>query len=94
MAKQKRIEGTFDPTPADVQEAVDKWLGAKRRMATLRRTLNEWKNTLIERMKEHDLEECEIDDGDKILRLEEDSKLRVESVKKGRDEDADQDDDD
>ena len=82
MAKQLRIEGTYEKPPKDVQEAADKYLDAKRKIAKLRGAMNEWCATLVERMKDKGLEAIEIDDGDAILSLVEQDKLKIESKKK------------
>jgi len=87
--KQTRIPGTFDPVPKEVEAARDEYVEAKREKAAWLVTMNDRRNRLIEMMREHDIERLEIDDGEKILVLEEDWKLRIESKKDDGTDDAD-----
>lgn len=84
MARQQRIKETVQEIPPDVQEAIDNYLKPKRQIAKLRGKMNEWKETLVTRMKDHKLEEVEIDDGDAVIQLQEDAKLHIEKLKKDK----------
>jgi len=83
--KQQWIEGTYDPVPDAVQEAADSYVEAKRELASWRELMNGRKRDLIDAMKEHNVSELMIDDGEKKLVLVEDSKLKIETPKKPQD---------
>jgi hypothetical protein len=86
MARQKRMEGTYDPIPEKVQAAVDAYLKPKRSIAALREKMNGAAEALVEEMQAAGLTEVLIDDDEKILKLEEVEKIRIESRKKKPDE--------
>ena len=67
--KQKMIEGCADQVPAEVREAVDAYLTAKGVVAKNREKMNDALGDLIDKMKEHDVAEMLIDDGEKKLVL-------------------------
>jgi hypothetical protein len=81
MAKQTRIPGTFDPIPKPVQEAADEYARAKRSKANALAKMNARAEELIDVMKEHDITEVEIDDGDKRITLTAADKLKIEKKK-------------
>ena len=86
MAKktQKRIDGTFDKPPAPVRKAADNYVEAVRQKADWLTTMNERKEVLIEMMKEHDIAEIEIDEGEKKIVLSEQNTVKIKSVKQDK----------
>jgi hypothetical protein len=85
MAKQKRIEGTYDEVPRPVQDAADEYVRAKRAKANALAKMNARAEELIDLMKEHDIAEVEIDDHDKRLTLSAADKLKIEKKKDAKD---------
>jgi len=75
--KQTRIPETFDPVPDEVQDAADDYVEAKREQAAWREKTNGRKELLIEKMREHDVTELDIDDGEKRIVLEEGVKVKI-----------------
>jgi hypothetical protein len=85
---QKRIEGTYDQVPHDVQALADEFMEAKRAVTDNRETMNAKRVDLVEKMQEYDVTELTIDDGDKRLILTNELKLQVKRIKKPKDGEA------
>jgi hypothetical protein len=92
MAKQQMIKGTVDEAPAEVQEAADAYVKAKRATSRNREKMNGALEALVIVMKEHDVAECLIDDGDKRLILSEKDQVKIKVLKRAPDGDGDEDD--
>lgn len=96
MAKRKRaprviqttIEGTQDEVPAEVREAADTYVTAKRSVAKFREKMNDSLADLIEKMKAADVHEILIDDGEKRLILTEKDQVKIKAQKKDKKADA------
>ena len=80
--KQKRIEGPFDEIPEAVTAAADVYVTAKRNVAKFREKMNVGREDLICKMKENGITELRIDDEEKLLRLVDDCKIKIEARKK------------
>lgn len=88
--KQQRIPGTFDKIPKAVQDKIDTYLEAKRQISAWRESFNSSKQELIDIMLEKGLTEILIDDEEKILRLVDDRKLKIEARKSQEQQDAEE----
>ena len=80
--QQERIPETYDPVPAEVEEAANEYLEAKRALAEWRETMNGRREHLIGMMIEHDIRELDIDDGEKKLILDERHHVLIKAKKK------------
>ena len=86
--RQKRIEGTYDEVPAVVEDARDDYVEAKREHQGWQTKTKERREKLIAVMLEAGLRQLEIDDGEKILTLIEEHKVRISIRKKSDDGDG------
>ncbi len=81
MAK-KQLPGLEDtPEVKAVREAADEYVKAKRAKARALAKMNDRKERLIELMQEHDVKSVKIDDGDKVLELDDTVKLKITKPK-------------
>ena len=87
--RQKMIEGTCDEPPAEVREAADTYVTAKRSVAKFREKMNEALTDLIEKMKANDVAEMLIDDGEKKLILTVKDLIKIKARKKQKEESLD-----
>ena len=67
--KQKRIEGTFDVVPADLQLKADQYVETLRERQQTQSRESELREEVVALMRAHNIAEIEIDDGEKVLRL-------------------------
>jgi len=86
MARQRRIEGTYDKPPVALQDVLDTFIKNKRLHQKYQTATKEAKEVLIEKMIELDWHDLEIDDGEKVLHLLDDHKLKIEAKKKSNPE--------
>jgi len=82
--KQKRIPGTFDPVPKAVEEAAAEYLKHKRAVAKGREKMNASLEDLIAKMRKADVVEMLVDDGEKILTLSAEDKIKVKARKRAK----------
>lgn len=84
MAKQRQtvMDGCEDVVPDEVRVAADKYLANKRAIAKLREKGHDLLDTLIGQMKEHDIVEFLIDDGEKKLILKQKDLVEIKARKK------------
>jgi hypothetical protein len=82
---QQTIPGTADEVPTEVKEAADAYVSAKRKVAKFREKMNAALEDLIEKMKENDIVEILIDDGEKRLTLTAQDKIKIKARKKRKD---------
>lgn len=85
VLKQKVIEGTQDVVPEEVSAAADEYLRHKRAVAKSREKMNAAIDRLIGKMKEHDVAEMLIDDGEKRLILDSKELIKIKARKKDDD---------
>jgi hypothetical protein len=78
---QQRIPGTYDPVPEPVQQAADSYVEAKRELAAWREAMNGRRDDLIEVMKANDVQEIDIDDGEKRLVLIDAATVKIQRKK-------------
>ncbi|MCK9569289.1 hypothetical protein M0R72_10160 [Candidatus Pacearchaeota archaeon] len=89
--KQKTIPGMVDEVSGEVQDAADAYLEAKRSVGKFLEQMNGNLDVLISKMKEADVTEILIDDGDKRLTLTEKDQVKIVKRKKAGDDSADDD---
>lgn len=77
MAKQTRIDGTFDEVPAEVQQKVDAYVDTLRKRQKLQQKENTLRDELKELMHEYDVHEVELEDDKVLLLVEGDEKLKI-----------------
>jgi hypothetical protein len=82
---QQTIPGTADEVPAEVKEAADAYVSAKRQVAQYRKKMNAALEDLINKMKENDVVEMLIEDGEKRLTLTEKDQIKIRARKKRKD---------
>lgn len=83
-ARQKRIPGTYDEVPAEVETLVERYVDTLRERQALQEAENSLRVQLIEAFKEHKLTKVDIDGGEKVLLLVRDSSasLKIKAKKK------------
>lgn len=86
MGRQRMIPGTADEVPTEVQEAADAYVRSKRLVSKHREAMNGNLEVLIEKMKECDIVECFVDDGEKRLTLTEKDTVKI--VKRAKPDDG------
>jgi hypothetical protein len=91
--KQMRIADTFDEVPEAVTAAADVYVTAKRNVAKFREKMNVGREDLICKMKENGITELRIDDEEKLLRLVDDCKIKIEARKEENKDATDADND-
>lgn len=77
------------PEVLEVREAADSYIRVKRLVAKNREKMNGAKERLIELMQQHDVKSVKIDDGDKLLELDDTVKVMIKTLKKAPSEDGD-----
>ena len=85
VARQTMIAGTHDDIPEEVQSAAEAYIGFKRAVAKNREKMNAALDALILRMKQADIAEMLIDDGDKKLVLATKDLVKIKARKKNKD---------
>lgn len=85
MAKQKSLRDNngdiADEVPEAVQAAADDYVRAMRASNKAKEKLNGAKDNCIQVMQEHKCSRVRIDEGSKILRLDDEVKLKTEKIK-------------
>ncbi len=84
--RQTMIEGTIDEPPAEVRDAADTYVTAKRNVAKFREKMNDALTDLIEKMKANDVAEMLINDGEKKLILTVKDLVKIKARKKSKEE--------
>ena len=88
MSKQTTIHEVYPEPPKAVTEAAATYLKHKRGVASGREKMNSARDALIEVMRENDVTEMLVDDGEKRLTLTSEDKVHVEARKKAKAETA------
>jgi DNA-binding NarL/FixJ family response regulator len=84
--KQTMIDGCADEVPAEVREAADDYLTAKRAVARNREKMNNSLVDLVVKMKEADVAEMLIGDGEKKLILTAKDQIKIKARKRAKTE--------
>lgn len=77
------------PEVLEVREAADVYVRAKRLVAKNREKMNGAKEVLIDLMQQHGVTSVKIDDGDKLLELDDSVKVKIKTLKKAPGDDGD-----
>lgn len=85
MAKQKSLRDEngdiAEEAPPEVQAAADEYVKAMRTANKAKEKLNGAKDHCIQVMQEHNCTSVRIDEGSKMLRLDDEVKLKTEKIK-------------